>query len=200
MHFHIRLLNFSIMGTGFVVLIVILAVAVIFLLYSISTYNRLVKLRTIVEEAWSGINVQLEKRYDLIPNLVETVKGYATHESETFQRVTRARANAMRVNDLKSREAAENDLNKALISLLAVAEQYPELKANENFMQLQHQLSIVESDIEKSRRFYNGLVREKNIVIDTFPSNIIAGMFSFSKSLFFELENEEEKTVPQVRF
>lgn len=93
------------MGTGFVVLIVILAVAVIFLLYSISTYNRLVKLRTIVEEAWSGINVQLEKRYDLIPNLVETVKGYATHESETFQRVTRARANAMRVNDLKSREA-----------------------------------------------------------------------------------------------
>jgi LemA protein len=188
------------MGTGFVVLIVNLAVAVIFLLYSISTYNRLVKLRTIVEEAWSGINVQLEKRYDLIPNLVETVKGYATHESETFQRVTRARANAMRVNDLKSREAAENDLNKALISLLAVAEQYPELKANENFMQLQHQLSIVESDIEKSRRFYNGLVREKNIVIDTFPSNIIAGMFSFSKSLFFELENEEEKTVPQVRF
>lgn len=200
MHFHIRLLNFSIMGTGFVVLIVILAVAVIFLLYSISTYNRLVKLRTIVEEAWSGINVQLKKRYDLIPNLVETVKGYATHESETFQRVTRARVNAMRVNDLKSREAAENDLNKALISLLAVAEQYPELKANENFMQLQHQLSIVESDIEKSRRFYNGLVREKNIVIDTFPSNIIAGMFSFSKSLFFELENEEEKTVPQVRF
>jgi LemA protein len=200
LHFHIRLLNFSIMGTGFVVLIVILAVAVIFLLYSISTYNRLVKLRTIVEEAWSGINVQLKKRYDLIPNLVETVKGYATHESETFQRVTRARANAMRVNDLKSREAAENDLNKALISLLAVAEQYPELKANENFMQLQHQLSIVESDIEKSRRFYNGLVREKNIVIDTFPSNIIAGMFSFSKSLFFELENEEEKTVPQVRF
>lgn len=87
-----------------------------------------------------------------------------------------------------------------MISLLAVAEQYPELKANENFMQLQHQLSIVESDIEKSRRFYNGLVREKNIVIDTFPSNIIAGMFSFSKSLFFELENEEEKTVPQVRF
>jgi LemA protein len=187
LHFHIRLLNFSIMGTGFVVLIVILAVAVIFLLYSISTYNRLVKLRTIVEEAWSGINVQLEKRYDLIPNLVETVKGYATHESETFQRVTRARANAMRVNDLKSREAAENDLNKALISLLAVAEQYPELKANENFMQLQHQLSIVESDIEKSRRFYNGLVREKNIVIDTFPSNIIAGMLSFSKSLFFRI-------------
>ena len=188
------------MGAGIVVLIVLLALAVIFLFYGISIYNRLVKLRTLVEEAWSGINVQLKKRYDLIPNLVETVKGYATHESETFNKVTQARAHAMSAKDLKSQETAENDLNRALMNLLAVAEQYPDLKANENFMQLQHQLSLIESDIEKSRRFYNGSVRDKNIVIDTFPSNIIAGMFNFTKSLFFELENEQEKTAPQVKF
>lgn len=188
------------MGTGIVILIVILALAVIFLFYGVSTYNRLVRLKTLVEEAWSGINVQLKKRYDLIPNLVETVKGYAAHESETFNKVTQARAQAMSATDLKSQETAENGLNRALMNLFAVAEQYPELKANENFIQLQNQLSIIESDIEKSRRYYNGSVREKNIVVDTFPSNIIAGMFNFTKSLFFELENEQEKTVPQVKF
>ena len=142
---------------------VILVLAMLFLFYGISIYNRLVRLRTLVEEAWSGINVQLEKRYDLIPNLVETVKGYAKHESETFNRVTQARTHAMSAKDLKSRETAENDLNRALMNLLAVAEQYPDLKANENFMQLQHQLSFIESDIEKSRRFYNGSGREKNL-------------------------------------
>lgn len=106
----------------------------------------------------------------------------------------------MQANDVKSQEAAENNLNAALIRLLAVAEQYPELKANQNFLQLQDQLSLIESDIEKSRRYYNGTVRENNILVDTFPSNIIAGMFRFTKSLFFELENEAEKAVPQVQF
>lgn len=190
----------SIMGAGILILIVIIALALIFLFYGVSIYNKLVKLRTLVEEAWSGINVQLKKRYDLVPNLVESVKGYATHESETFDSVTKARASAMQATDVKSQEAAENNLNNALIRLLAVAEQYPELKANQNFLQLQDQLSIIESDIEKSRRYYNGTVREKNIVIDTFPSNIVAGMFNFAKSPFFELENEQEKAVPQVKF
>jgi LemA protein len=180
--------------------LLILAFVVLALLYGVSVYNRLVKLGTMVEEAWSGINVQLKKRHDLIPNMVETVKGYATHEKETFEQVTQARASAMQASDVKSRETAENSLNNALIRLLAVAEKYPELKANQNFLQLQDQLSVIESDIEKSRRYYNGTVREKNIVIDSFPSNIIAGMFNFTKSLFFELENEAEKEVPKVQF
>jgi len=180
--------------------LILIALVVLVFLYGVSAYNKLVKLRTMVEEAWSGINVQLKKRHDLIPNLVETVKGYATHERETFDRVTKARANAMQATDVKSQEVAENNLNNALIRLLAVAEQYPELKANQNFLQLQDQLSVIESDIEKSRRYYNGTVREKNILIDTFPSNIVANMFSFTKSLFFELENETEKEAPQVRF
>lgn len=183
-----------------IVLLILLLLAVLFVLYGVSVYNKLVKLRTLVEEAWSGINVQLKKRHDLIPNLVETVKGYATHERETFDSVTRARASAMQASDVKSQEAAENNLNAALIRLLAVAEQYPELKANQNFLQLQDQLSVIESDIEKSRRYYNGTVREKNIVIDTFPSNIVANMFKFLKSPFFELENEAEKAVPQIKF
>ena len=183
-----------------IALLILLVLVVLFVLYGVSIYNRLVKLRTLVEEAWSGINVQLKKRHDLIPNLVETVKGYATHERETFDSVTKARASAMQATDVKSQEAAENNLNAALIRLLAVAEQYPELKANQNFLQLQDQLSVIESDIEKSRRYYNGTVREKTIVIDTFPSNIVANMFKFEKSPFFELENEAEKAVPQIKF
>src|SRR5690554_6484517 len=181
-------------------LIIVLAIVAIVILYGVSVYNKLVRFRTMVDEAWSGINVQLKKRHDLIPNLVETVKGYATHEKETFERVTQARAGAMQAHDVKSQEVAENSLNAALGRLMVVAEQYPELKANQNFMQLQDQLSLIESDIEKSRRYYNGTVREKNILIDTFPSNLIAGMFQFTKSLFFELENEAEKEVPKIQF
>ena len=188
------------MGAVMGVLVVIIALAVIILLFAISVYNRLVKLRTHVDEAWSGINVQLKKRHDLIPNLVETVKGYASHERETFDSVTQARAGAMQAGTVKSQEAAEGQLNSALGRLFAVAERYPELKANQNFMQLQYQLTAIESDIEKSRRYYNGAVRNKNIAIDTFPSNIVAGMFGFTKSEFFELENEAERAVPQVTF
>ena len=188
------------MGGVMGVLLVIIAIAILILIYAVSVYNRLVRLRTHVDEAWSGINVQLKKRHDLIPNLVETVKGYASHERETFDSVTRARAGAMQAGDVKSLEAAEGQLNSALGRLFAVAERYPDLKANQNFMQLQDQLTAIESDIEKSRRYYNGAVRNKNIVIDTFPSNIIAGMFGFTKSEFFELESEAEKAVPQVKF
>ena len=181
-------------------LIIVLVVIGLVMLYGVTVYNKLVRFRTLVEEAWSGINVQLKKRHDLIPNLMETVKGYATHERETFESVTRARASAIQAQDVKTQEAAENQLSGALMRLMAISERYPELKANQNFMQLQEQLGIIETDIEKSRRYYNGAVRQKNIAIDTFPSNMVANMFNFSKSPFFELESEAEKAVPQIKF
>lgn len=181
-------------------MIIVIAIIAIVLLYGVSVYNKLIRFRTLVDEAWSGINVQLKKRHDLIPNLMETVKGYASHERETFDSVTQARASAMQAHDVKAQEAAENQLSGALMRLMAVAESYPELKANQNFMHLQEQLGTIEGDIEKSRRYYNGAVRQKNIAIDTFPSNIVAGMFNFTKSAFFELENEAEKAVPQIKF
>ena len=181
-------------------LIIVLAIIGLVVLYGVVIYNKLVRFRTLVEEAWSGINVQLKKRHDLIPNLMETVKGYATHERETFESVTRARTTAIQAQDVKAQEAAENQLSGALMRLMAISERYPELKSNQNFMQLQEQLGIIETDIEKSRRYYNGAVRQKNIAIDTFPSNMVANMFSFDKSPFFELESEAEKAVPQIKF
>ncbi|MGI9526545.1 MAG: LemA family protein [Weeksellaceae bacterium] len=188
------------MGTIIIIILVLLAFILLFVMYGIGIYNKLVKLRTLVEEAWSGIDVQLKKRHDLIPNLVETVKGYATHEQETFKKVTEARNQAVSANSVEQQQTAENQLNRSLMNLFAVAEQYPELKANTNFMQLQTELSSIEADIEKSRRYYNGTVREKNILIDSFPSSIIAGMFGFMKSTFFELENIAERAVPKVSF
>ena len=181
-------------------LIIVLVIIAIVVFYGIAVYNKLVRFRTLVEEAWSGINVQLKKRHDLIPNLMETVRGYASHERETFESVTRARNTAIQAQDVKTQEVAENQLSGALSRLLAISERYPELKANQNFMQLQEQLGIIETDIEKSRRYYNGAVRQKNIAIDTFPSNLVANMFNFSKSPFFELESEAEKAVPQIKF
>lgn len=183
-----------------VVLYALVGLAVLAAFYGVGIYNRLVKLKTLVAEAWSGIDVQLKKRYDLIPNLVETVKGYASHEKETFENVTKARSQAQNATTVEGQQAAENQLNKSLINLYAVAEQYPELKANENFLSLQKELSIVESDIEKSRRYYNGTTRDYNILIDSFPSNIIAGMTNFNKAEFFEIDIEAEKQNPQVKF
>ncbi len=180
--------------------LIILAAIALFFFYGISIYNRLVKLKTMVQEAWSSIDVMLKKRHDLIPNLVETVKGYATHERETFESVTRARAAAMSADGIEAKEAAEKNLNQAMMNLNAVAEQYPDLKANTNFLQLQGELSALEGDIEKSRRYYNGTVRENNILVDTFPSNIIANMFKFTKSVFFELDNIAERAVPSIKF
>lgn len=188
------------MSIAIIILLGLLALILIFAFYGIGIYNKLVKLKTLVEEAWSGIDVQLKKRHDLIPNLVETVKGYATHEKETFQKVTEARNQAVSAKSVKDQEVAENTLNRAMMNLFAVAEQYPELKANTNFLKLQDELSSIEAAIEKARRYYNGTVREKNIVIDSFPSNIIAGMFGFVKSAFFELGNLAERNVPKVSF
>ena len=181
-------------------LIIVLAIIAFVALYGVAVYNKLVKFRTLVDEAWSGINVQLKKRHDLIPNLMETVRGYAAHEKETFESVTLARNTAIQAQSVKTQEVAENQLSGALSRLLAVSERYPELKANQNFLQLQEQLGTIEGDIEKSRRYYNGAVRQKNIAIDTFPSNLIANMFGFEKSPFFELESEAEKAVPQIKF
>ena len=181
-------------------ILIIVAIIAVVLMYGVSIYNRLVKLRTMVQEAWSSIDVMLKKRHDLIPNLVETVKGYATHESATFESVTRARTAAMSANSVTEKEFAEKNLNQAMMNLNAVAEQYPDLKANTNFLQLQGELSALEGDIEKSRRYYNGTVRENNILVETFPSNFIANMYKFTKSTFFELDNIAERAVPSVKF
>lgn len=179
-----------------------IAVALVVLLafYAIGIYNKLVKLKNLVAEAWSGIDVQLKKRYDLIPNLVETVKGYAAHEKETFENVTRARAAAQQATTVEGHQAAEKNLNGALMNLIAVAERYPDLKANTNFLELQNMLGVVEGDLEKARRYYNGTVREQNTLIESFPSNLIANAFGFVKSVFFELENPAEKNNPTVKF
>jgi LemA protein len=186
--------------TTMIVTYALIGFVVLLAFYGIGVYNKLVKLTTLVDEAWSGIDVQLKKRYDLIPNLVETVKGYASHEKETFENVTKARNQAQNATTVEGQQAAENQLNRALINLYAVAEQYPELKANENFLSLQNELSVIESDIEKSRRYYNGTTRDYNILIDQFPSNIIAGMANFKKAGFFEIDIEAERKNPQVKF
>ena len=183
-----------------IVLLVILGLVVLVAFYAIGIYNRLVKLKNLVAEAWSGIDVQLKKRYDLIPNLVETVKGYATHEKETFENVTRARSAAQQATTVEGQQAAENALKGSLVNLMAVAERYPDLKANTNFLDLQNKLSEVEGDIEKARRYYNGNVREQNTLIESFPSNLVANSFGFAKSVFFELENQAEKQAPSVKF
>lgn len=183
-----------------VILYAVIGLVIVAAFYGVGIYNRLVKLKTHVAEAWSGIDVQLKKRYDLIPNLIETVKGYAKHEKETFENVTKARSQAQNATTVEGQQAAENQLNKSLLNLFAVAEQYPELKANTNFLGLQAELSAVESDLEKSRRYYNGTTRDYNILIDSFPSNIIAGMTNFTKSAFFEIDTDAERQNPQVKF
>lgn len=183
------------MGTLGIVLIVIVLVAV----FIIVMYNGLVTLKNRTEEAWSDIDVQMKRRYDLIPNLVNTVKGYATHEQTAFEKVTEARAKAMSATGVTGKGEAENMLTGALKSVFAIAEAYPDLKANQNFLELQQELSDTENKIQASRRFYNGNVRDLNTKIETFPSNIIAGMFAFTKREFFELdENEAAAKQPVV--
>lgn len=180
--------------------LIIIGVLVLIVLYAVSIYNRLVKLKNLVQEAWSSIDVMLKKSHDLIPNLVETVKGYATHEKETLENVTKARNLAAGANTVEGKEAAEKSLNQAMVNLFAVAEQYPDLKANTNFQQLQAELSSIENDIEKSRRYYNGTARENNTLVESFPSNVIANMYKFEKAKFFELDNIAERAVPKVKF
>ena len=182
-----------------IVYILIIIIAAI-ILWLVGVYNSLVRLKNRMKEAWSDIDVQLKRRYNLIPNLVETVKGYASHEREVFEKVTEARARAMGAGNLKEKAEAENMLSDTLKSLFAVSENYPQLKASENFQKLQDELTDTEDKIQAARRFYNGNVRDYNIKIESFPSNIIASMFNFKKAEFFEVGSEEEKKVPKVEF
>jgi len=178
----------------------IILIIVLIASFVVRIYNGLIKLRIRSEEAWSDINTQLKRRYDLIPNLVESVKGYAKHERGTFEEVTKARAAAMSATAVGDKAQAENFLTSALKSLFAVAENYPELKANENFLQLQSTLTDVEDKLQLSRRYYNAVVRDLNTKISMFPSNIVANMFSFTAKAFFELGSEEEGKNVKVSF
>ena len=179
---------------------IILAVLAVIIVFVIGVYNGLIKLRTRCEEAWSDIDIQLKRRYNLIPNLMETVKGYAAHEKGVFQSVTEARTSAMSAGNIKDKAKAENMLSQTLKSLFAVAEAYPDLKANQNFLELQRELRDTEDKITYSRRFYNTNVRDLNIKIQVFPSNIIANTFGFKKKDMFELAEEAARQVPKVKF
>ncbi|MFH0933315.1 MAG: LemA family protein [Nitrospirota bacterium] len=177
-------------------LLVILGILVGIISAVIAIYNKLIRLRNTVKSSWSDIDVQLKKRYDLVPNLVETVKGYASHERSLFEKVTETRSMAMRATSPADKAKAENMLTETLKSLFAVAEAYPELKANTNFLQLQTQLKELEDTIEYARRYYNAVVRDFNILIESFPSNIIATSFGFKQEEFFELEAPEVERKP----
>lgn len=181
---------------------VILALVVAIIGYAIVIYNGLVRNRQMVEEGWSGIDVQLKRRTDLIPNMLETVKGYMSHERETLEAVTNARAAATAAANgtPEQRSAAEGRLSSALGRLIATAEAYPDLKANTTFLEFQDTLRTVEDEIQMSRRYYNGAVRNLNIQVDSFPSNLIANAFKFVKAQYFELENEADRQVPNVKF
>ena len=183
------------------ILYIILAIVFAFILFVVVKYNGFIALKNHVEEAWADIDVQLKRRYDLIPNLVNTVKGYATHESTAFEKVTEARAKAISASGVAEKGEADNALTGTLKSLFAVAEAYPELKANTNFLELQRELSDTENKIQAARRFYNGNVKEMNIQIESFPSNIIAKIFNFTKKEFFELaEDSTERNPVEVKF
>ena len=184
------------MGIGTIIIIVVVIIAG----YALVIYNALVRQRNQVREAWSDIDVQLKRRYNLIPNLVEAVKGYAGHEKSTFESVTKARADAIGAQTPAEHAKAENMLTGALKSLFAVAESYPDLKANTNFLELQRELSDTENKIQAARRFYNSNVRDYNTSIEQVPKNVVAMAFKFEKEEFFELEDEGARSVPKVDF
>lgn len=188
---------------GLIIGLVIGAIAIIAVIalvsFFIGTYNGLIQVKNLVEEAWATIDVQLKKRYDLIPNLVETVKGYAAHESKTLESVIAARNLAMTASG-DAKMAAENALSGTLKSLFALQESYPDLKANVNFMDLQNQLKLIENEIASARRYYNGTVKSFNDKIEMFPSNLVASMMKLTKRAYFELDSEEERKNVKVQF
>ncbi len=179
---------------------IVIAIVVLVIIWAIATYNRLVSLKNRSAEGWSDIDVQLKRRYDLIPNLVETVKGYATHESKVFNDITEARTRAMGAQSMNDKAQAENMLSGALKSLFAVAEAYPDLKASANFGKLQDDLTDTENKIQAARRFYNGMVRDLNTALETFPSNIIGNSFGFQKREFFGVDSDAERQPVKVSF
>jgi len=186
------------MDTGLIFLVIV----VVIIGYAVFIYNNLVKNRQLSEEGWSGIDVQLKRRADLIPNMIETVKGYMGHERETLEAVTNARAAVQAADNAgpEERGRLEGILSGALGKLIAVAENYPDLKANTTFLELQGALQAVEDEVQMSRRYYNGTVRNLNVAVESVPSNIVANMFGFTKKEYFELENEADRAVPNVSF
>ncbi len=185
-----------------IALVVSAGILLFLCLFLIAYYNKLVRGRNLVEEAWSGISVQLKRRHDLIPSLVNTVRGYAQHESAVLREVTEARAYALAASSgaVQDVAQAENALNRALRSLFAVSENYPQLRASENFLQLQEQLAELEDAIQASRRYYNGTARDQNDNVLQFPGNLVARLFSFNRVEYFELDSEEDRRVPEVNF
>ena len=181
-------------------LIIVLVLAGVAVLFVVSIYNSLVRLRNQVKNAWSQIDVQLKRRHDLIPNLIETVKGYMTHERQTLENITKARSHAVEAEGVGDKAKAEGELTRALGKFNLVVENYPDLKANQNFLALQEELTSTENKISFARQSYNDQVLFYNNKIQMFPSNVIAGMFSFKQEEFFEIENAEERAVPKVDF
>jgi LemA protein len=181
-------------------LIIVIAVVVILLFWMVGMYNGLVRLRNQVKNAWSQIDVQLKRRHDLIPNLVETAKGYMKHERETFEEITKARSQAIQANTVADKSKAESELSGALSRFQLVVENYPDLKANQNFLSLQEELTTTENKVGFSRQFYNDQVLKFNTKIESFPTNIMAGMFGFTQADFFEIETPSEREVPKVKF
>jgi LemA protein len=179
---------------------IILAVVAAVVVYAIVVFNGLVRTRQMANEAWSGIDVQLKRRSDLVPNLVDSIKGYAAHERNVLQQVTELRgaARALPSDDVAARARAEGALSVALGKLIAVAENYPDLKASGNFLELQQQLSALEDELQMARRYYNGAVRNLNVLVQSFPSNLMAGLFGFAQRDYFELSDAAERAVPQV--
>ncbi|NQU16499.1 MAG: LemA family protein [Candidatus Saganbacteria bacterium] len=182
------------------ILLIVLGVIALIVVFIIATYNGLIVLRTRAREAWSDIDIQLKRRFNLIPNLINTVKGYAKHESSVFENVTKARSASMQAGTVGDKAKTDNMLTSTLKSLFAVAEAYPDLKANQNFMELQRELSDTENKIEYSRRFYNANVRDLNIKVQVFPANLIANMFGFKRMDMFEVKEASVREVPKVQF
>ncbi|NOX18894.1 MAG: LemA family protein [Chlorobi bacterium] len=184
------------MGALLIFIVIVIAAALFF----VSVYNSLVRLRNQVKNAWSQIDVQLKRRHDLIPNLIETVKGYMNHERDTLENITKARSEAMSAGTVGEKAKAESALNGAMSKFFLVVENYPDLKANQNFLSLQEELSSTENKISFSRQAYNDQVLSYNNKVEMFPSSMIAGMFNFKHEEFFEIENKEEREVPKVKF
>ncbi|GAB4334054.1 MAG: LemA family protein [Desulfobulbaceae bacterium] len=178
----------------------VLGIVAAVVLWGVAIYNRLIRLRNMKEEGWSGIDVQLKRRSNLIPNLIESVKGYMGHERSLLEKVTELRARSADAASVGDRIAAESALTASLGRLFAVAENYPDLKANTTFLELQQQLAEVEDQIQMARRYYNGTVRNLNVAVETFPNSIVASMFHFEKAEFFEIEDEADRAVPKVDF
>ena len=178
---------------------IFIGIAVALVLWFIIVYNLFVKDRNLIKEAWSGIDVQLKRRHNLIPGLVETVKAYSKYERALFNEITEQRTKTIRIEDIKDKATAENDISGKLKSLFAVVEDYPDLKANVNFLDLQNQLTEVEDQLQYARRYYNGTVRNYNIRVESFPSNIVANIFDFNQEEFFEITLATERRTPEVK-